>query len=116
MVTGADKGEDGLGLGGMPGGDGQGTHTAFEAGDALLKDIVGGVHDAGVDVAKFLEGKQVGGMFGVFELVGGSLIDGDGTGPGGGVGNLSGVKLAGVETKFVFFRFCTHDRFLFFRF
>ena len=64
VVAGAGEGEDGLGLGGVTGGGGQGADAAFQIGDALLEDIGGGVHDAGVDIAEFFEGEQVGGVLG----------------------------------------------------
>ena len=58
VIAGADEGEDGLGLGGVTGGGGQGADAAFQVGDALLEDIGGGVHDAGVDVAQFFAGRR----------------------------------------------------------
>ena len=34
--------------------------SAFERGDALLEDVGGGVHDAGVDVAELLQARRGG--------------------------------------------------------
>ena len=66
-------------------------------GQADLGNGLGGVHDAGVDVARLGEGEEVGGVFGVAELVGGGLIDRHRPGAGGGVGLLAGVDLPGFE-------------------
>ena len=91
FVAGAGQGEDGQGLGGLAGGGGQGRRSSFEGGDALLEDVGGGVHDAGVDVAEFLQAKEPGGMIGVFEDVRGGLVDGDGARSRGGVRFLPGM-------------------------
>ncbi len=99
MVAGAAQGQHDQGLGGMPGTGRQRAHAAFQVGQALLEHVGGGVHDAGVDVAQLFQGEQVGGMFGVLELVAGGLVDRHGTAAGGGVGHLAGVQLAGGKTK-----------------
>ncbi len=52
-----------------PEADRQRAYPAFQVGDALFEHIAGRVHDAGIDIAEFLQGKQPGGMFGVFEDV-----------------------------------------------
>ena len=54
--------------------------AALERGEALLQHVVRRVHDAGVDVAQFLEREQVGGVLGV-ELVGRGLVDRHRDGP-----------------------------------
>jgi hypothetical protein len=43
---------------------------AFQGGHALLQDVLGGVHDAGINIARFLERKKVGGVLGVAEGIG----------------------------------------------
>ena len=68
-------------------------------GDALLEDVAGGVHDAGVDVAGFLQREEPGGVIGVLEHVRGGLVDGHGAGAGDRVGLLPGMQLPGGETK-----------------
>ena len=50
-------------------------HAAFHRRDALLQHVVGRVHDAGVDVAQFLQAEQVGGVLGAVELVRRGLVD-----------------------------------------
>ena len=87
LFAGVGEGGDGEGLGGLAGGGGEGGDSAFERGDALLEDVGGGVHDAGVDVAELLQGEEAGGVVGVVEDVGGGLVDGDGAGVGGGIGS-----------------------------
>jgi hypothetical protein len=53
----------------------QGGGAALEGGDALFGDRLGGVHDSGVNVAKFGEGKKVLGVFSRVEHVGGGAIN-----------------------------------------
>jgi len=79
-----------------------GCDAAFEAGEALLQHIGRRVHDARVDVAQFLQGEEVGGVFGVAELVARRLVDRHGAAARCRVGRLAGVKLAGVEAKLSF--------------
>ena len=62
------------------GGDGEPGGAAFERGDALFEHVVGGVHQAGVDVAEFLEGEEIGGVLGAVEDVGGGAVDRHGAG------------------------------------
>jgi RNA-splicing ligase RtcB len=92
LVAGAGQGEDGERLGGLAGGRGERGRAAFERGDALLEDVGGGVHDAGVDVAELLEAEEAAGVVGIVEDVGGGLVDGHGARVGGGVGDLAGVN------------------------
>ena len=71
--------------------------AAFERGNALLEDVGGRVHDAGVDVAELLQREQPGGMVGIVEDVGGGLVDGDGARLGGGIGRLAAMHGQGGE-------------------
>jgi hypothetical protein len=41
----------------------------FQSGNALLENILGGIHDTGVNVPQFLEGKKIGRMFGAVKHV-----------------------------------------------
>ena len=91
LVSGAGQGGDGQGFGGLSGGGCQRRRSSFEGGDALLEDIGGGVHDAGVDVAEFLQAKEPGGVIGVFEDVRGGLVNGDGARSRGRVRFLPGM-------------------------
>ena len=49
--------------------------AAFERGYALFDGVIGWVHQAGIDIAKLAQPKQVSCVFGVFELIRGRLID-----------------------------------------
>jgi hypothetical protein len=60
--------------------------AAFEAGETLFEHVGRRVHDARVDVAEFLQRKEVGGVLRVAELVAGRLVDRHGAAAGGGVG------------------------------
>ena len=78
-------------------GGGQGGHAAFERRHALLEDVGGGIHDAGVNVAELLEREEFGGVGGVVEDEGGALVDGHGARVGGLVGGVAGVQGTGGE-------------------
>ena len=75
VVAGAGQRQQREGLGGLPGGQRHGGDTALQRGDALLEDVLGGVVDAGVDVAGLGEGEQVGGVLGVAEDERRRLVD-----------------------------------------
>jgi hypothetical protein len=77
--------------------------AAFESGYALLKDVGGGVHDAGVDVAELLEREETTGVVRVLEEIRGGLIDGHGARAGGRVRGLAGVD--GLRGKLLRFWF-----------
>ena len=62
MVAGAGDVEDRVGDGGGAGGHGQGAHAAFQRGDALLQDVLGGVRQAAVDVAGIRQAEPRGGF------------------------------------------------------
>ena len=84
-------------LGGLPAGHEQRPHPTLQARDALLDDVVRGVHQPGVDVAELLEPEQVRGVLRAFEHVGGGLVDRQRARPGRGVGALAGVDLSRLE-------------------
>ena len=65
--------------------------TAFERGNPLFKDIGGRVHQAGVDVAQFLEREQICSMFRAFELITGGLVQRHRATARGGVGGIARV-------------------------
>ena len=89
--------EDRERLRGLTGGQEQCGDAAFERGDALLDDVLGRVHDAGVDVARLGEAEQRGGVVGVVERVRRRLVDRQRPGVGGDVGRLACVDLLGLE-------------------
>src|SRR5690606_27296609 len=60
LVAGAGDVGDGQGGGGLAAGGGQGGGAAFQGGHPLLEHVHGGVHDAGVDVARLLQVEEPG--------------------------------------------------------
>ena len=76
----------------MPEGDCERTHTTFKLRHTFLQYGVGGVHDARVDVALYLQVKQVRTVLGVVERVGGGLVDGRGRGVGCRIAVEASVK------------------------
>ena len=84
-------------LGGLAGRQEQGRDAAFERGDALLDDVLGRVHDPGVDVAGLGEAEQRGGVLGAVERVGRGLVDRQRPRVGRDVRRLAGVDLLGLE-------------------
>ena len=100
VLAGAGDGEDGGGDGSLSAGEGEGGGATFESGHALLEDVVGGVHQTGVDETELLEREKVSGVFSVVKDVACGGEDGDGAGAGGGVGLLTGVEGQGSETWF----------------
>ena len=83
----------------MPEDKRQATHlrSSFQQADAPFQGIIGGIHQAGVNVAQFPQGKKVGGMFGVFESKGGGAVDGDGAGKSDGIRRSAAVEAEGFE-------------------
>ena len=73
-------------LRGVARGDGKRRGAALERGDALFQHRVGGIADAGIDVAERLQPEQRGGMVGVVEHKGRGLIDRRRPRAGGGIG------------------------------
>ena len=100
---------DGVVDGSCAGGHCQRGDTALERGNALLKDILGGVGQAAIDVAGILEAKAVCGVLGVMENIGSGLVDGHRTGIGDGIGLLlADVQLKGLKMQFTL----AHDKIL----
>lgn len=94
----AGQGLEGVGDGGGAGGHGQTGHAPLQGGDTPLKDVLGGVGEAAVDVAPLGQAEAVGGVLAAGEDVGGGGVDGDGPGVGGGVGRLlAHVELEGFK-------------------
>ena len=83
--------------GGRAGCDGERRGATLERGEALLNDVVGRVHDAGVDVAELGKGEQVLRVLGAVEDVRGRLVDRRRAGVGHRVGLRTGVDLLGFE-------------------
>ena len=92
VVTGGGQRLDGVGDGGGTRRDHQAGDAPFQRGHPLLQHIVGGVHDAGVDVARHRQIEQVRPVLGALELVGHRLVDGHGHRLGGGVAGKAVVQ------------------------
>ena len=71
--------------------------TAFQRGDPRLQNRLGGVHDAGVDVACDFQVKQIGPMLRAVKRIGHGLVNRRGNRLGGGVGRLAGMDGLGFE-------------------
>ena len=69
-----------------------GDAAAVQRGDALLQHVVGRVHDAGVDVCRVRQAKQVRGVLGIAELVAGRLVDRNGDRVGGRIAAVARMK------------------------
>jgi hypothetical protein len=63
---------------------------------------LGRVHDAGVDVARHFQVKQVSAVLGTVKGVGHGLVNGHRHGLGGGVGAVAGVHGQGFEFHGIF--------------
>ena len=75
----------------------EGTHAPVESRDALFEDVGGRIHQPCIDVAELGQGKEVGRVFGVLELVRGRLIDRNGPCTGRGVGLLTAMNREGFR-------------------
>ena len=94
--------EDRVSDGGGAGGHGQRAHAAFQRGDALLQDVLGGVGQAAVDVAGVRQAEARGGVRAVMEDIGGSLVNRNRASVGSGIGVLlTHVELKGFEVEFL---------------
>ena len=79
-------------------------HTPFQRGQTFLKHGCGGIHNAGVNIAKFFQIEQPGSMVTVLKYVGRSLVNGYCPRAGGRIRFLTGMQLQGFEP--VFFTVC----------
>src|SRR6266568_2783742 len=84
-------------LGGLARGRRETRYPALERGNPLLEDIGGWVHDACVDVAKFLEGKQAPRVVSILKEIGSGLVNGNCARACCRVGRLAGVDGQGVK-------------------
>ena len=73
--------------------------AAFERGHALFQHRVGGVADAGIDVAEGLQAEQRGGVVGVVEDEGCRLINRSRARTGGGIGLCTGMHGEGRKSR-----------------
>ena len=96
VVAGAAHVEHRVGHGRLAGRQGTRGNAALKLGDALLQHIPGGVHDAGVDVARLRQGEQVGRVLGVVEDERRRLVDRHCPRVGGRVRYLTAMEGDGV--------------------
>ena len=82
---------------GLAGREGQCPDATVHGRHALFQDIAGRIHDTRVDVAQFLQGKQVLGMLSVVELIGRGLIDRHGHRTGHRIRTIAGVENHGLR-------------------
>jgi hypothetical protein len=75
LVARFSQGDDGVEDGRGPRGHRHRGRAAFELRHALLEDVGGGIHQAGIDVAQLLEREEVGGVLRVLEDIGGRPVD-----------------------------------------
>ena len=97
VVAGDGQGEDRQGGRGLAGGDEEAADASLEGRDARCDAVGRRVGEARVDGAQLLQGEAARGLRGVFEGVGGGLVDGQRGGAGGGIDVVSGVNLLGFE-------------------
>ena len=95
MIARAAQSQDDHRLRGMAGTGSQRANAALQVGETLFQHIRGRVHNTGIDVAQLFQGKQVGSLFRIFELIAGRLIDRHSPATGGGVGRIASMQLAG---------------------
>ena len=105
------EGRNGVSKGCRTGCNGKACDASFQGGDTLFKNVLGGVGEASVDVARVFQVETVGGMLGAVEHVGGGLVDRNSAGIGGGVCLfLAHMELEGFKVKLVL---CRHVEVLF---
>ena len=88
-----DRVEDGRGARGQR----QGGGTAFQRSDALFQHRLGGVTEAGVDIAELSQCKEIGGMFGALEEIGAGSVDRHGPGKTVLIDCVSGMQGKGLK-------------------
>lgn len=65
---------------------------SFKEADALLENIRGWVHEPGVDVPEFFEGKEIGCVLSVFKSESGAFVNWNGAGVGDGIRLMTAVE------------------------
>ena len=75
----------------------EGSDAAFQCRHSFFQYVVRGVHQAGVDIAQFLQGEQSSGVSGVIEGEGTGAIDGDSARVGGGICSVTCMQAGGFK-------------------
>ncbi|MNS80873.1 hypothetical protein D3C72_1145700 [compost metagenome] len=97
VVAGLGNGLDRIGDRRLPRGQCQRADAPFQCRHALLQHVGGGVHDARIDVARYLQVEQVRSVLGVIECVGHGLVDRHRHRAGGRVGAVAAVHGQGFQ-------------------
>ena len=98
MVPGLCQSLDGVGDGSGTGSGRQSRHAALQGCDALLKNVLGGVGQAAIDVAGVCQAEAVSSMLAVAEDIGSGLVNGHRAGIGSGIGLLlANMQLQGLK-------------------
>ncbi len=97
VVAGLCNGLDGIGDRGLPRGQRQRTDAAFQRSQALLQYVGGGVHDARIDIARYLQVEKVGTVLGVIEGIRHRLVDRHRHRAGSRVGTVAAVHGQGFQ-------------------
>src|SRR5208283_1748499 len=77
LVSGTSDIEKRQGDGRLTTGDRQRPDSAIEKGHPFLKDVRRWIHQPRISIAEFFQAKKISRVFGIFELVGGCLINGN---------------------------------------
>ena len=100
MVTGVCQVGDGVSYSCCTRGNGQAAYTAFQCGNAILKNSLSSVGQTAIDVSCILQVETITGVLRVVEHIRGGLVDRYGTRVGCGVGLLLAyVELQCLEMK-----------------
>ena len=97
VVAGLGDRQDRVGHGGLAGRQRQGGNAAFEGRDALFQHVLGGIHDAAVDIARHLEVEQVRAVLRAVEGEGHGLVDRHRDRPGRRLRRVAAVHRNGLE-------------------
>ena len=84
-----NQGLNGIGNCSHTAGDSQCGDTAFQTGNAFFQNGSGRIHDAGVDIARYIKVEQVCAVLCVVESVGSGLVNGDSSGFGSRFGLIA---------------------------
>jgi len=76
------------------------SNSSFEGSYAILKHIDSGISNAGVDVSRRSQSKEIGAMSRIIKDEAGGCIDWDSMSIGGRIWNLTSVKLECLEFGF----------------
>ena len=107
VLTGLCQGLKGIGDGSRAGGHCQTCHTAFQSGNPVLEDTLGGVGQTAVDVAGVCQRETVSGVLAVMEHIRSGGINGNRPGVG------SGISLLLTDMQLQSFKFIVrHNHFL----